>query len=750
MKMMPWEDSGLLTILIGTFMLTLICGHLYRRDRRVFLGYWTIGWAAWMIYYGLRVAIEYFGDFMLLHVVCQLFSLVAAHGLFFGCQKFTEKPTSRWWKIAFWVMGAAAVAGALFGASHRTIAAIVAPYLLVLYVNTGLVVLRYKDAARSVTFVAGVSFILVGFIRSTDPLQFEMPSLALWSFRLTAVVGSFLILGMLAFYFERVFKESAIGLERYRLLTENARDVIYRVRIQPELVIEYVSPSVEVLTGFAPEAFYKDKTILAEIISPADLSQLERFLNSLSVDSAGKIDFQGAVSSLGLIAVEDGRPGGLFTIQLHHREGRVVHTEQQIVFEHVDGDRVIAIEGICRDITERLQAEWEQEQLRDQLLKSQKMEALGSLAGGVAHDMNNILSAIMGVASLLGHRLKGDAQTLELLDTVVQSCKRGRDLTGNLLGFSRRTVARKERVSLNAAANNVVNILAATLPKAITLNTRLAENLSAVEGDSAQLEQLLMNLCLNAADSIHGRGTIEIVTGERHLHEDDLEITPELDAGEYVILEVIDNGSGMEPETLDRAFEPFFTTKEPGQGTGLGLSMVYGTARSHGGAVKITSQKELGTKVTLYLPSLRDGTAHPTEPQDRARVKLGNGTILVVDDEEMVRSTNRQMLEELGQRVLTAGGGEEACRLFARRRSEISLVMLDVAMPGQDGVQTLKALRQLDPRVQVLFVTAYDKDMLSRQLGTDDIPPLLKKPYSLEDLAMALGEGVERCARSNR
>ncbi len=743
MKMMPWEDSGLLTVLIGTFMLTLICGHLYRRDRRAFLGYWALGWAAWMFYYALRVAIEYWGDFLLLHLVCQLFSLTAAQLFFVGCLKFTGASTSRLWKVVFISMLAAVVGSALLGASYLVIAAIVAPYLLVMYVGTGVVILRYKDAARSVTFVAGLSFILVGVIQSTNPWQFVMPSLALWSFRLGAVVGSFLILGMLAFYFERMIKESAIGLDRYRLLAENARDVIFRARLGPELVIEYVSPSVEVLTGFSPEDFYTDKAILAKIISPPDLIQLERFLNSLLCAPYGEVDFRGAVYSLGMIPAEDGRLGGLFNLQLHHQDGRVVHTEQQVVFEKADGKGVVAAEGICRDITERRQAEWEQEQLRDQLLKSQKMEALGSLAGGVAHDMNNILSAIMGVASLLGRRLRKNPEVTSLLDTVVESCKRGRDLTGNLLGFSRRTVARKEKVSLNLAAKNVANILAATLPKSITLKTRLAPNLSAVEGDSAQLEQLLMNLCLNAADSIDGSGTIEIVTSEHGFFGDDLEVAPELKAGEYVILEVIDDGSGMEPETVERAFEPFFTTKEPGQGTGLGLSMVYGTARSHGGGVEIKSKKGLGTKVAIYLPSSGVLADEPKENKDSAHLNLGNWTVLVVDDEEMIRSTNREMLEELGLRVLIAESGEDACRIFEDRRREISLVMLDVAMPGMDGIQTLEKLRNIDRRVQVLFATAYDRDTLSRELGTDDVPALLKKPYTLKDLSMALGREIE-------
>jgi len=379
------------------------------------------------------------------------------------------------------------------------------------------------------------------------------------------------------------------------------------------------------------------------------------------------------------------------------------------------------------------QAEDEQERLEHQLRQSQKMEAIGTLAGGLAHDMNNVLSAIMGAASLLKHDLESDDPRQQEVNDILDAGKRGRKLMRNLLGFARKGKYRRERVLLWQVASDIVEILQRTVDKQIDIHTRLDVDVPAVAGDPDQLHHALMNICLNAADAMPGGGELSISLDAVGQAAED----PNQPA--YVRMRVDDTGEGMEPETLAHAFEPFFTTKPKGLGTGLGLSMVYGTVENHGGTVQIRSEPAQGTSVTVLLPALAvEEVDGPEETVETEAFQSVGESVLLVDDEELMRRVGERLLRKLGYRVSVAADGHAAVELLRERASEFQLVILDLVMPGLDGEETFHQLREIDPLVPIILSSGFSRDEKVKRLLMAGANGFLPKPFELKHLARAL------------
>jgi two-component system, cell cycle sensor histidine kinase and response regulator CckA len=336
------------------------------------------------------------------------------------------------------------------------------------------------------------------------------------------------------------------------------------------------------------------------------------------------------------------------------------------------------------------------ESMIEQLRKGQKMEALGLLAGGVAHDMNNILGAIMSLASVLLDELSVDDKRHRDVEDILTATRRGRDLTRNLLGFAREGKYVKDDVSLNEIAYEAHALLSRTTPRRIVWLLELDEGIPPAQGDFGQIAHAVMNVCINAVEAMPEGGELVMSTQKVYLGLKELEQWPRLAPGTYVVIRVRDTGVGMEEETRRRAFEPFFSTKDRDQGTGLGLSMVYGTVTNHGGKVEIESAKGKGTLVSIFLPRARSASVELRDSPVAAET-LTEGTILLVDDEDLVRRSARRVLEKIGFRVLEARNGAEAVELVASERDSISLVILDVVMPVMDGVEAFRRIRQIDP-----------------------------------------------------
>jgi signal transduction histidine kinase len=382
--------------------------------------------------------------------------------------------------------------------------------------------------------------------------------------------------------------------------------------------------------------------------------------------------------------------------------------------------------SIRADITELKQA---QEQLR----QAQKLQAIGQLTGGVAHDFNNLLAVIFGHAELLEDRLGSDDHSIQ---AVIRAARRGAELTQRLLAYSRRQPLQPKPIALGELAHGMSNLLRRTLGETIEVQIISVPGLWRAKADPGQLENALLNLAINARDAMLDSGNLTIEITNATFDEDDVGNRTDVAVGDYVMLSVSDTGSGMAKEVLEQAFEPFFTTKDVGEGSGLGLSMVYGFAKQSGGDVEIQSDPGNGTTVKLYLPRSTGNPGQAKQESARLAVPRGQGeTILVVEDDAEVRLLVETMLREFGYRVLTAENAS-AAKGILQAGSPIDLLLSDVVLPGDvSGPGLVAQLRQSDPLLKVLFMSGYSEGSFGRQIALPESRELLSKPFRKPDLA---------------
>ncbi len=403
------------------------------------------------------------------------------------------------------------------------------------------------------------------------------------------------------------------------------------------------------------------------------------------------------------------------------------------------GDRSLCL-LVCRDIRER-------KRLEAQLQHAQRMEAVGTLAGGIAHDFRNILQIVQAHAETLLGTLSGDSPVREGLERILRACLRGSELTTQLLTFSRQAESHLRPVEINREVQDACAMLRRTIPRMIQIRTDLDPEAGFVLADPAQIEQMIVNLALNARDAMPTGGELRIetsaVSGEA-LWSEGFQAAPE---ERYVRLRVMDTGHGMDPETLRHIFDPFFTTKEVGAGTGLGLATVYGIVKGHRGHIACRSRIGQGTVFTIFLPRMAETDVEPVRGEPAAAEPAGapapsrrGVTVLLVDDEEEIRGVARELLETRGYRVLTAGSGEEALDVYRRSGERIEAVILDLGMPGMGGQRCLEELRALDPAVRVIVTTGYGEAHLRELLARAGARAFLNKPYRSAELARTLEE----------
>ncbi len=404
-----------------------------------------------------------------------------------------------------------------------------------------------------------------------------------------------------------------------------------------------------------------------------------------------------------------------------------------------DGGEIVGIAGVARDITARKHAEQERTRLRAEIQQAQKMEAIGTLAGGVAHDFNNLLMAIQGMVSYLLFDLDASHPHYKGLTQIENQVKNGAKLTGQLLGY-----ARKGRFAIKPMdLNRLVRETAETFGRArreIVIHTDLAPDLAAVEADQGQMEQVLLNLYINAWQAMASGGELTIGTANVS-HEDIASVLYEPKPGRYVRLSVTDTGEGMDEKTRRRIFEPFFTTKEMGRGTGLGLATVYGIIKGHHGYIEVDSKRGRGTTFCIYLPASRR-TAAREKTIRRPRV-VGKGTILVVDDEQMVLEVSCALFEKLGFTVLRADSGEEAVAVFKAHADAVDLVILDMIMPQMSGGEVFDILKGLKPDVKVLLSSGYALDGQAEEILARGCAGFIQKPFDIHEVARRINELLE-------
>ncbi len=379
----------------------------------------------------------------------------------------------------------------------------------------------------------------------------------------------------------------------------------------------------------------------------------------------------------------------------------------------------------------------EKKRLAAQFLRAQRMESIGTLASGIAHDLNNALTPVLMAVQILRERFI-DEESQFLLNILTAGAERGSDMVKQVLSFARGVEGNRVLVQPRHFINEIKKIIAQTLPKSIQIDTFVAKDLWPVVGDATQLYQVLLNLCVNARDAMPKGGKLSITAENITLDENYVRTQLEAKAGEYVLINVNDTGIGIAPDLVDKIFEPFFTTKEVGKGTGLGLSTVSAIVKSHNGFVEVYSEIGQGTRFKIFLPSAPQITNQHLDVKP-ANLLLGQGeTLLVADDEASIREITRATLERYGYLVITASDGTEALALYTKHSKEVSVLIIDMMMPYLDGVATIRELQKLNPEVKIIASSGLTSDNKTMEAISIGAKAFLPKPYTAEKLLEVL------------
>lgn len=432
--------------------------------------------------------------------------------------------------------------------------------------------------------------------------------------------------------------------------------------------------------------------------------------------------------------VEWGRWEGELTQNTKDGEECVVQSSWTLLTD--DQDKTEGILSINVDITER-------KTLEAKFLRTQRLESIGMLAGGIAHDLNNLVGPILMGAELLKRRIQ-DEDVCRTLDVIESGARRAVDVVQQVLTFARGTAGERVRIQVKHLLKEMQQIIRGSFPPSITLTLEFSKDLPLVLGDTTQIHQVLMNLCVNARDAMPQGGTLSLAAKHVTIDEAYVTMDPDSKPGEYIALTVKDSGIGMPPHVRERIFEPFFTTKEAGKGTGLGLPTVLSIVRSHGGFMHVESEPGHGTAFHIFLPVAPRGGENVIH-EDTGKAPAGNGElVLFVDDEQILREVVGTTLERSGYRVVTACDGIEALARFAEQSKDISVTVIDLLMPNLDGPVTIKAMRKLKPDARLVAISGHEEAM--RQAGATLSPaiPLLGKPFTSEELLMTIHEQIHK------
>ena len=507
--------------------------------------------------------------------------------------------------------------------------------------------------------------------------------------------------------------------ERYRRLTENAQDMIWR--IDANGTIQYVNKAVQSLLGISVEDSIGLKAM--DYLSPGALKKICTWVAVDPASDPSQDRFRGEVEYI-------------------HRDGHKVPCELNASIIRDDHGNVVALEGITRDITDRIRAEEDMAALESQFQQAQKMESVGRLAGGVAHDFNNLLTGITGYTEMMQSTLNtGDPMFFDL-EEVRMAAERAARLTGQLLAFSRKQIINPKVVDINETVKHSQKMLKRLIEEDIDLLFVPGKDLWRTKVDPGQLDQILVNLAVNARDAMPEGGKLTIKTANVAFDEEYCKRHARAKPDEFVMLAMSDNGCGMEKELLDNIFEPFFTTKEKGKGTGLGLSMVYGIVKQHGGFIEVKSEPGKGTSFKIYLPSVWEEADEIDGSATESDV-TGMETVLVVEDNDMVRSLSKRILEKNEYNVLEAEHGGVASLKCEKYKGDIHLLLTDVVMPNMNGKDLYEQIVLSRPGIKVLYMSGYTDDAIAHRGVLDAGTAFIQKPFKTDYLLRKVREVLD-------
>jgi two-component system cell cycle sensor histidine kinase/response regulator CckA len=482
----------------------------------------------------------------------------------------------------------------------------------------------------------------------------------------------------------------------------------------------YASPTYYTMLGYEPVSGNSDRETWLKRVHPEDLEKVKYKINSILHFETNEYRYEA---------------------RMKHADGSYRwHYVTGYVLERNTSGKPIHLTGLRIDIDELKKAEDEKEKLRTQLTQAQKMDAIGRLAGGVAHDFNNMLGVILGQTDLLLLKMEPDQPFFEALQRIKKAGEKSADLTRQLLAFARKQTVSPKVLNLNEIIKSMTRMLPRIIGEDIQLSWSPQKDIWPVIIDSSQIDQILINLCINARDSITGNGKITIETENKTFDDSYILKHPGFLAGDYVMVSVIDSGCGMDEEILNNIFEPFFTTKGEGKGTGLGLSTVYGIVKQNKGFIKVYSKPGQGSTFKFYLPRHHaKGIKQIEEPLLEA-VEGGSETILVVEDNAEILSISQFILEEQGYRVLTASSPTQAQQLAKNFSVDIDLLITDVIMPEMNGWDLSEKIKLIFPKIKVLFMSGYTADVIARHGVLKKGIHFIQKPFALNELANKVRE----------
>lgn len=517
----------------------------------------------------------------------------------------------------------------------------------------------------------------------------------------------------------RSFKRIQESERQYRLLADNISDVIWVIDLSLAK-FSYVSPSVERVQGFTPEELMQ--LDLEDTLTPRSFEQARAAISEELAKEKHRSP--------------DPYRSRTLELEQYHKDGSTIWVEVTASFLHDSDGKVVSILGASREITQKKQAEEENKKLASRLQQAQKMEAIGTLAGGIAHDFNNILTAVLGYTELAADETEDGSLLHSNLQEVLTAGNRAKDLVKQILAFSRQADQELKPVQIELIVKEAVKLIRASLPSTIEIELNLASK-SATLADPTQIHQVLMNLCTNAHHAMSENGGVLTVSLKDVSIDSGFERRKlDLAAGGYLCLQVEDTGQGMPEEVRARIFDPFFTTKARDKGTGMGLAVVHGIVKSHGGAITVHSRPGKGTVFAVYLPIIAS-EVRQTAASD-APLPTGNERILFVDDEKTLVDLGRQMLARLGYQVVCRTSSIEALELFKKRPDHFDLVITDMTMPNMTGDKLVRHIMRIRPDMPVILCTGFSEQISEESAGEIGIREFILKPLVMDKLATAV------------